>query len=104
MNKLKKGDQVVVIAGKDKGVKGTINAVSGLKVTVDGVNIAKKHQKPNPNAQIQGGIIDKEMPLAISNVAIYNTLEQRADRVGFKILDNGNKIRVFKSTGEAIDA
>jgi large subunit ribosomal protein L24 len=106
MKKLKKGDDVIVIAGKDKGKKGVITAVKAGKVVVEGINLAKKHQKPNPNAGVPGGIVDKEMPLEFSNVAILNRDRGEKggpDRVGFKILENGKKIRVFKSTGEAID-
>lgn len=105
MFKLKKGDEVIVIAGKDKGKRGTIlNVLSNDKVVVENVNVAKKHQKPNPQAGVAGGIVDKEMPLAISNVAIFNNATGKADRVGFKVLDDGRKVRFFKSNDEVIDA
>ena len=104
MNKLKKGDEVIVIAGKDKGKRGAIALVKDDRVLIDGVNVAKKHQKPNPNAGVAGGIVDKEMPIHISNVAIFNSASGKADRVGIKQLDDGRKVRVFKSTGEVVDA
>ncbi|MCW8825024.1 MAG: 50S ribosomal protein L24 [Gammaproteobacteria bacterium] len=104
MNKLKKGDEVIVIAGKDKGKRGAIALVKDDRVLIDGVNVAKKHQKPNPNAGVAGGIVDKEMPMHISNVAIFNSASGKADRVGIKQLDDGRKVRVFKSTGEVVDA
>ena len=104
MNKLKRGDEIVVITGKDKGKRGSISQVLDSRVLVDGVNIAKKHQKPNPNLGIEGGIIDKEMPIHLSNVAIFNGVSGKADRVGFKQLDDGRKVRIYKSTGEVIDA
>ncbi|MBF0218818.1 MAG: 50S ribosomal protein L24 [Gammaproteobacteria bacterium] len=104
MRKLKKGDEIIVIAGKDKNKRGAISSVvNDSRVIVDGVNIAHIHQKPNPNAGIPGGIVDKARPLDISNVAIYNSATKSADRVGFKFTDDGKKIRIFKSTGEAID-
>ena len=104
MRKLKKGDEIIVIAGKDKGKRGAIAQVSNDRVLVDGVNVAKKHQKPNPNAGVAGGIVAKEMPIHISNVAIFNSANGKADRVGIKTLDDGRKVRVFKSTGEVVDA
>ena len=105
MNKLKKGDEVIVLTGKDKGKRGAIaQVVSDDRVLIDGVNVAKKHQKPNPNAGVAGGIVDKEMPIHISNVAIFNSANGKADRVGIKTLDDGRKVRVFKSTGEVVDA
>lgn len=105
MNKLKKGDEVVVIAGKDKGKRGTIAQVmANGKVVVDGVNVAKKHTKPNPMTGQPGGIVDKEMPMDVSNVAIFNSASGKADRVGFRILEDGRKVRFFKSTSEVIDA
>jgi len=105
MRKLKKGDEVIVIAGKDKGKRGSITAmVNDDRVLVDGVNVAKKHQKPNPNLGVAGGIVDKDMPIHISNVAIFNSASGEADRVGFKQLDDGRKVRIFKSTGEVVDA
>lgn len=105
MRKLRKGDEVIVIAGKDKGKRGTILSVMpNDKVVVESVNIAKKHQKPNPNMGVQGGIVDKEMPLHVSNVALYNQATGKADRVGFKVLEDGRKVRFFKSNDEVIDA
>ncbi len=104
MQKLKKGDQVVVLIGKDKGSKGKIlKVLDNAKVLVEGINRAKKHQKGNPNSGVQGGIIDKDMPLNISNVGLFNPETKKADRVGFKFLDDGKKVRFFKSTNEVID-
>lgn len=107
MNKIIKGDQVVVIAGKDKGKQGQVVRVLGDKIVVEGVNVAKRHQKPNPMRGIEGGVIAKNMPLAISNVAIFNPETQKADRVGIKLVENEGKVkrvRVFKSNGAAIGA
>ena len=104
MNKIRKGDQVVVLSGKDKGRQGTVLAVDGEKVTVENVNKAKKHQKPNQQANQPGGIIEKEMPLAISKVAIWNAGAKKADRIGYKTLADGKKVRFFKSNGEMLDA
>ncbi|HHL45894.1 MAG TPA: 50S ribosomal protein L24 [Gammaproteobacteria bacterium] len=105
MRKIKKGDEVVVIAGKDKGKRGLVlRLLDDQRLFVENVNVAKKHQKPNPNAGVPGGIINKEMPLHISNVALFNPATNKPDRVGFKTLDDGKKIRVFKSNGEAVDA
>lgn len=106
MRKLKKGDEIIVIAGKDKGKRGTITLVMPEKdrLMVEGINVVKKHQKPNPNLGVPGGIVDKEMPLHISNVAIFNPATGKADRVGIKILDDGRKVRIFKSNNEVIDA
>jgi large subunit ribosomal protein L24 len=101
--RIRKGDDVIVIAGKDKGKRGTVLSVSDERVVVENINLAKKHVKPNPNVGEQGGIVDKEMPLAISNVALYNPATDKADRVGFKTLDDGRKVRVFKSNGEVVD-
>ena len=104
MNKIRKGDEVVVITGKDKGRRGTVLQVfEDDRVLVEGVNVAKKHQKPNPNAGVQGGIIDREMPLDISNVQVFNPKTKKGDRVGFKLSDDGSKERVFRSTGETVD-
>ena len=102
MNKIKLNDEVIVIAGKDKGSTGTVTKITSDKVVIEGVNIAKKHVKPNPNAGVTGGIIDTEMPLAISNVAIYNTKTEKADRVGIRTDKDGNKERFFKSNGDSI--
>lgn len=102
-NKIRKGDDVIVVAGKDKGKRGTVLRVIEDRVVVENVNIARKHVKPNPNRGEQGGIVDKEMPLHVSNVALYNPAVDKGDRVGFKTLDDGRKVRVFKSNGEVVD-
>ncbi|QNM97177.1 50S ribosomal protein L24 [Chitinimonas koreensis] len=103
MNKIRKGDEVVVITGKDKGKRGTVTRVLvGDKVVVEGVNVVKKHQKPNPVRGVAGGIVDKTMPIHVSNIAIFNKATGKADRVGFKLLDDGKKVRVFKSNGEVV--
>ncbi len=104
MNKIRKGDTVVVISGKDKGRQGTVLSVDGEKVTVENINKAKKHQKPNPQRNVAGGIVDKAMPLHISKVAIWNVAAKKADRVGIKTLNDGKRVRFFKSNGEVIDA
>ena len=105
MNKIRSGDDVIVITGKDKGKRGTVlRVVSDETVLVESINIVKKHQKPNPNKGEAGGIIDKEMPIQISNVALFNPSSGKADRVGFKSLEDGRKVRIFKSDGEVIDA
>ena len=103
MQKLKQGDEVIVLIGKDKGKRGRISQFLNEKILVEGVNRVKKHQKPNPNAGVQGGIIEKEMPIHKSNVALYNTATKKADKVGFKTLDDGKKVRYFKSNNETID-
>lgn len=103
MNKIRKGDDVVVLAGKDKGKRGTVLRVVGDRVVVENVNMAKKHMKPNPNKGEPGGIVDKEMPIHVSNVGLYNPLAGKVDRVGFKILDDGRKVRYYKSNGEIVD-
>jgi len=105
MSKIHKGDQVVLNTGKDKGKRGTVLSIldSG-DVIVEGLNVAKKHAKPNPMKGIAGGIVSKEMPIDISNVALFNAATQKADRVGYKVLKDGKKVRVFKSNGEAVDA
>lgn len=105
MEKIRKGDEVVVIAGKDKGKRGTVlRRVDAERVVVEGVNRVKKHVKPNPVKGIAGGVVDKDMPLHISNVSLYNPATKKADRVGFKSLENGTKVRVFKSSGEVVGA
>lgn len=107
MNKIIKGDQVVVITGKDKGKQGQVVRVLGDKVVVEGVNVVKRHQKPNPMRGIKGGIITKEMPLDISNIAILNPETNKADRVGIKLIENEGKVkrvRFFKSNGSIIGA
>lgn len=106
MFKIKKGDDVIVITGKDKGKRGQVTRVltEEGRVIVENVNVAKKHQKPNPQLGVPGGIVEKEMPLDISNVAIFNPATGKADRVGFKSLEDGRKVRYFKSNGEVLDA
>jgi large subunit ribosomal protein L24 len=105
MNKLRKGDQVIVLTGRDKGKRGTIAArVDADYVLVDGVNVAKKHVRPNPMKGTTGGIVDKTMPIHQSNVAIFNAASGKGDRVGIKLLDDGKKVRVYKSSGEEIKA
>ena len=105
MQRLKKNDEIVVIAGKDKGKRGSVRRVyDNGKVVVDGVNLVKRHTRPNPNQGIAGGIVEKEMPINVSNVAIVNPESSKADRVGFKLLEDGRKVRYFKSNGEVIDS
>ena len=104
MNRIKKGDQVVVIAGKDKGKRGDVVRVDGDRVVVSNVNIIKRHTKPNPQANVAGGIIEREAPVHISNVMLFNQANGKGERIGFKVLENGRKVRVFRSSGEAIDA
>ena len=103
MKRIKKGDQVVVIAGKDKGRQGTVLKVTDDKVVVETINMAKRHTRPNPMAGVEGGIVEKEMPMAISNVMLFNPMTNKADRVGFKVLEDGKKVRYFKSNGEVVD-
>tara|TARA_Y100000992_G_C21097759_1_gene411087 strand:- start:311 stop:628 length:318 start_codon:yes stop_codon:yes gene_type:complete len=104
MNKLKKGDSVIVITGKDKGKKGEIiKVMENGKVLVTDINLAKKHVKPNPNKEETGGIIEREMPLDVSNIMIYNPISKKGDRIGFKFLENGKKVRVYMSNKEVID-
>jgi large subunit ribosomal protein L24 len=103
--KIKRDDEVVVIAGRDKGKRGKVRRVlDDGRLLITGVQMVKKHQKPNPQMEVPGGIIEKEAPIAVSNVAIWNPASAKADRVGFRVLDNGSKVRVFKSTGETIGA
>jgi|TARA_B110000093_G_scaffold35383_1_gene36842 large subunit ribosomal protein L24 len=102
MMKIKQNDEVIVIAGKDKGSIGTVTKILGSKLIVEGFNLAKKHVRPNPQAGIQGGIEEKEMPLNASNVAIYNPTTKKADRIGLRVNDKGIKERFFKSSGEAV--
>ena len=105
MRKIRKGDEVVILAGKDKGERGTVlKMVDAERVLVEGRNRVKKHQRPNPMKGITGGIIDKEMPVHISNVALYNPATKRADRVGIRALEDGRRVRYFKSNGEVVDA
>ena len=105
MHKISKGDDVVVKVGKDSGKRGTVLRVLPEvdRLVVENVNIVKKHTKPNPQAGISGGIIEKEMPIDVSNVMLYNPQTKKGDRVGFKILEDGRKVRVFKSTKEVVD-
>ena len=104
MRKIKKSDDVIVIAGKDKGNRGNVLRVLGEYLLVGGINKVKKHQKPNSVKGLTGGIVEKEMPIHISNVAVFNAATKKADRVGIKTLEDGRKVRVFKSNGEVIDA
>jgi large subunit ribosomal protein L24 len=105
MNKIRKGDQVVVTTGKDKGKRGTVlRVLPTSRVVVEGINRVKKHQKPNPMKGLTGGIMEKEMALHVSNVAIFNSISSKADRVGFRVLEDGRKVRFFKSNGEVVDA
>lgn len=104
MNRIRKGDQIIVIAGADKGKKGEVVRVAGDKIIVQNVNIIKRHTKPNPQAGVAGGIVEREAPIHISNVMLFNSAEGKGDRVGFKVLEDGRKVRVFRSSGEAIDA
>ncbi|MFA5530763.1 MAG: 50S ribosomal protein L24 [Thiohalomonadaceae bacterium] len=105
MNKIRKGDEVIVIAGKDKGKRGTVMRVmEGDRLIVESINLVKKHQKPNPVLGVAGGIVEKEASLHVSNVAIFNRATGKGDRVGFKVLEDGRKVRFFKSNQEVIDA
>ena len=105
MNKIRKGDEVIVIAGRDKGKRGTVAArVDADHLEVDGINVVKKHVKPNPMKGATGGIVSKTMPIHQSNVAIYNPATAKADRVGIKLLADGKKVRIFKSSGEQLKA
>lgn len=105
MKKIRKGDQVVVLSGRDKGRRGAIvEVLDDETVLVEGVNRVKRHTKPNPQAGKQGGIVEKEMPLAVSKVAIWNPGAKKADRIGIKTLTDGKKVRFFKSNGEMLDA
>jgi large subunit ribosomal protein L24 len=105
MNKIRKGDEVIVTTGKDKGKRGAVLSVLDTgRVVVEGVNKAKRHTRPNPMKGVNGGILEKEMSIHVSNVALFNRATQKADRVGFKMLEDGRKVRVFKSSGEVVDA
>ena len=104
MKKLKKGDSIIVIAGKDKGKKGEIlKVIDPDKVLVSNINLAKKHIKPNPNKGDTGGIIEREMPIHVSNIMMLNPISKKGDRVGFKNLEDGKKVRIYKSNKEVID-
>lgn len=105
MLKIKRDDEIVVIAGKDKGKRGKVlKVLEKNRLLVAGVQMIKKHQKPNPQAGVAGGIIEKEAPIQVSNVALFNSATNKGDRVGFKVLEDNKKIRIFKSSGEAVDA
>ena len=104
MSKIRKGDDVVVLSGRDKGKRGTVlQIIENNRILVDNVNVIKKHVKPNPNRGETGGIIEKEAPIQISNVALFNPNTNKADRVGYKLLEDGRKVRVFRSDGEVAD-
>jgi len=104
MRRIKKGDEVIVTVGRDKGKRGTVlRILDGEHVLVEGANRVKKHQRPNPLKGTTGGIVDKELPLHVSNVAIFNPVTKKADRVGTKLLDDGRRVRCYKSNGEVID-
>lgn len=103
MQKIKKGDDVIVIAGRDKGKRGTVSQrIDERQLLVDGINTVKKHMKPNPMKGVTGGIVEKSMPIDQSNVMLFNPGTGKGDRVGFKFLDDGKKVRVFKSNGEQV--
>jgi large subunit ribosomal protein L24 len=105
MQRIKKGDEVVVLCGRDKGKRGTVmRRIDSDYLVVEGVNRVKKHQRPNPMKGITGGIVDKDLPIHVSNVALFNPATKKADRVGVKTLDDGRKVRVFKDNGEQVDA
>lgn len=105
MDKIRKGDEVIVIAGRDKGKRGTVvRRVDAGHLVVEGVNIVKKHQRPNPMKGQTGGIVDKTMPIDQSNVMLFNPATGKGDRVGFKVLEDGRKVRVFRSNGEMVKA
>lgn len=104
MRKIRKGDDVIIIAGKDKGKRGSVlKVVSEERILVENCNMAKKHVKPNPNTGETGGIVEKEMPLHISNVALFNPATNKGDRVGIKVLEDGRKVRYYKSNNEVVD-
>jgi large subunit ribosomal protein L24 len=104
MRKIKKGDDVIVLAGRDQGKRGTVlKVVDAEHVVVEGANRVKKHQRPNPMKGITGGIVDKELPLHVSNVALFNPGTKKADRIGIKVLEDGRRVRFFKSNGEVVD-
>jgi large subunit ribosomal protein L24 len=104
MQRIKKGDEVVVISGRDKGKRGTVlRRVDAEHLVIEGVNRVKKHQRPNPMKGVTGGIVDKDLPIHISNIALFNPATKKADRAGIKRLDDGRKVRVFKANGEQVD-
>ena len=104
MNRIRKGDHVVVTAGKDKGKRGDVVSVGGDKVVVSNVNIVKRHTKPNPQANQPGGVVEREAPIHVSNVMLFNPATGKGERIGTKVLEDGRKLRVFRSSGEAVDA
>ena len=104
MNRIRKGDRVVVIAGKDKGKQGEVVRVLGDKVVVSNINVVKRHTKPNPQAGQAGGVIEREAPIHVSNVMLFNPASGKGERIGIKKLEDGRKLRVFRSSGEAVDA
>jgi len=105
MRRIRKGDEVIVQAGKDKGKRGTVlRVLADDKVVVENVNVVKRHTKPNPARGTSGGIVDKEMPIHVSNVNLYNPVSKKGDRVGFRVLQDGRKVRYFKSNNEVVDA
>ena len=105
MNKIRKGDEVVVLTGRDRGRRGAVRQRVGDElVVVEGVNRVKKHVRPNPLKGVVGGIVEKEMPIHVSNVALFNPASQKGDRVGIRVLEDGRKVRFFKSNGELVDA
>jgi large subunit ribosomal protein L24 len=104
MNKIRKGDEVIIRTGKDKGRRGTVLSIlKDGRVLVEGVNVAKKHVRPNPNVGEPGGIVDREMPLEVSNVQVYNPKSKKGERVGFDVRDDGTKVRVFRQSGDVVD-
>ena len=104
MNRIRKGDRVIVTAGKNKGLKGEVLRVADDRVVVQNINIVKRHTKANPQANQPGGVVEREAPLHISNVMLLNDITGKGERVGYKVLEDGRKVRVFRSSGEAIDA
>jgi large subunit ribosomal protein L24 len=104
MNKIRKGDEVIVIAGRDKGRRGTVVKVLEGQLIVENVNMVKRHTKPNPQRQVQGGIVEKEAPIDVSNVMLWNAVAKKGDRVGIRTLADGRKVRFFKSNKEVVDA
>jgi large subunit ribosomal protein L24 len=104
MSRIRKGDQVIVLSGRDKGKQGKVlRVLAAGRVVVENVNMVKRHTRPNPNKGITGGIVDKEAPIHVSNVALYNAASGKGERLGIKFLDDGRKVRYFKSTGEVAD-
>ena len=104
MNKIRKGDNVYVLSGRDNGKRGVVLRVyPDNRVTVEGINLVKRHTRPNPQMGVGGGIVEKEAPIQVSNVALYNPLTHKPDRVGFRLLEDGRKVRFFKSNGEVVD-